>query len=122
MRVLNQFKIPYIVIHDEDPIDFLEDKPDKNDKEKQELKTFKENEFIEATLDQKVGKIIKVKSEFEDITGVSRYQTDKHGKVQAAYNKYDGLDVNDYPDKLRQILDLITDWDIPDAVCEIVAT
>jgi putative ATP-dependent endonuclease of OLD family len=122
MRVLNQFKIPYIVIHDVDPIDFPEDKPEKTDQEKQELNTLKENEFIEATLDQDVGKIIRVNAEFENITGVSRNQTDKDGKVQAAYNKYDGLDVNDYPDKLREILNLIIDWDKPDAVYEIAGS
>ena len=121
MRVLNQFKIPYVVIHDVDPIDFPEDKPDKTDKEKQELKTFKENGFIRAAIDESVGRIIKVNAEFESITGVSRNQTDKHGKVQAAYNKYDDLDVNDYPVKLREILDLLIDWDKPDPVCEIAA-
>ncbi|MGZ3578239.1 MAG: ATP-dependent nuclease, partial [Syntrophales bacterium] len=34
MRVLNRFKIPYIVLHDVDPINFREDKTDKTDKEK----------------------------------------------------------------------------------------
>ncbi len=121
MRVLNQFKILYVVIHDVDPIDFSEDKPDKTDKEKQELKTFKENDFIRSALDESVGKIIKVNAEIENITAVSRSQTDKHGKVQAAYNKYDGLDVNDYPAKLREILDLLIDWDKPDPVYEIAA-
>ena len=29
MRVLNHFKIPYVVIHDVDPIDFAEDKSNK---------------------------------------------------------------------------------------------
>ena len=57
MRVLNHFKIPYIVIHDVDPIDFPENKPDKTENEKQKLKTFKENEFIEGTLNQDIGKI-----------------------------------------------------------------
>jgi hypothetical protein len=55
------------------------------------------------------------------LSGVSRSQTDKHGKVQAAYNKYNGLDVNDYPAKLREILDLLIDWDKPDPVYEITA-
>ena len=118
MRVLNRFKIPYVVLHDVDPIDFPEDKPNKTDKEKQELSTFKENGFIRAALDESVGRIITVNPEFENITGVSKSQTDKHGKVQAAYNKYDGLDVSHYPVKLINVLDLLIEWDKSDPVFE----
>ncbi len=118
MRVLNRFKIPYVVLHDVDPIDFPEDKSNKTDKEKQELSTFKENGFIRAALDESVGRIITVNPEFENITGVSKSQTDKHGKVQAAYNKYDGLDVSNYPVKLINVLDLLIEWDKPNPVFE----
>ena len=90
MRVLNQFKIPYVVIHDVDPIGFPENKSDKTDKEKAELNIFKENEFIRAALAEDIGKIIKMNPELENISGVSRTQADKYGKVQAAYNKYSG--------------------------------
>ena len=116
MRILNQFKIPYVTIHDIDPIDFPEEKQDKSDKEKERLKTFKENKFIRTTLDENVGKIITINPQFETITGVSTSQVEKHGKVQAAYEKYDGLDISDYPSKLIEIIDLIIDWNKPDCV------
>jgi putative ATP-dependent endonuclease of the OLD family len=116
MRVLNKFKIPYVVLHDVDPIKFPEDKSDKTDKEKQELATFKENGFIRGAIDENVGHIITVKPEFENITGVSKNQTEKHGKVQAAYNKYDGLDVKDYPVELIDVLNLLIEWDKPNPV------
>jgi predicted ATP-dependent endonuclease of OLD family len=119
MRVLNRFKIPYVVLHDVDPVDFTEDKPSKNNKEKQELKTFEENKFIRGALDEKVGKIIAVNPEFENITGVSKEQTNRHGKVQAAYNKYDELDPSDYPAKLKNILDLLIEWNEPGSVLEV---
>ena len=119
MRVLNKFKIPYVVLHDVDPIDFPEDKPDK---EQHELRTFKENEFIEATLDDNVGKIIKVSPEFENISGVSKSQADKHGKIQAAYNNFEGMEIKDYPEKLIEAIDLILEWDSPDSVVEIADT
>jgi len=82
------------------------------------LSTFKENGFIRAALDESVGRIITVNPEFENITGVSKSQTDKHGKVQAAYNKYDGLDVSNYPVKLINVLDLLIEWDKPNPVFE----
>ena len=119
MRVLNNFEIPYVVLHDVDPINFPEDKPNKTDKEQQELRTFNENEFIRKTLNEAFGKIIKVNSEFENISGVSKTQVEKHGKVQAAYNKYEDLDVTDYPEQLKETLDLILEWTKPEPVYEI---
>jgi putative ATP-dependent endonuclease of OLD family len=120
MRVLNRFKIPYIVLHDVDPIDFHENKPDKTDKEKHELSTFKENELIRTALDESVGRVITFNPEFEKIIEVSKSQTDKHGKVQAAYNKYDGLAVKDYPTKLINVINLLIEWDKPDPVIEVI--
>jgi CRISPR-associated exonuclease Cas4 len=122
VRVLNKFKIPYIVVHDVDPIDFPEDKPNKTDKEKQRLNTFRENEFIRSALAQDIGKIIRINPEFEDVSGISRAQADEYGKVQAAYNKYEAMAVNDYPAKLKEIIDLIIEWGKPDYVYEIMAS
>lgn len=110
MRVLNNFRIPYIVIHDVDPIDFLEDKPGKTDKEKSELRMYKENSFIKNTLDPEVGKIIKINPELEKIVNISTSQSDKHGKVGAAFMKYDNLSLNEYPQQIHQIIDSIIKW------------
>ncbi|MGZ3578240.1 MAG: hypothetical protein ACXU98_04395 [Syntrophales bacterium] len=87
------------------------------------MRTFKENGFISAALDETVGRIITVNREFEDTTGVSKSHADKHGKVQAAYNKYDGFDVKDYPVNLINVLDLLIEWDKPNPVFQVnVAT
>lgn len=122
MRVFNKFRIPYIVIHDIDPIDFPMDKPDKTDKEKQELRMFRENEFIKKALDPGVGKIVQINPELEDVIGVSRSQADKEGKVGAAYFKYENMEIETYPCEVKQILDLISAWEIEDdAICKINA-
>jgi len=110
MRVLNKFKIPYVVIHDIDPIDFPEDKENKTDKEEARLRMFKENDFIDRTLDIKCGRIIKIKPELETVIGISKNQAEKQGKIGAAFFKYDEIDVNDYPDEIIKILDLIINW------------
>lgn len=110
MRVLNKFKIPYVVIHDIDPIDFSEDKENKTDKEEASLRMFKENDFIGRTLDTKCGRIIKIKPELETVIGISKNQAEKQGKIGAAFFKYDEIDVNDYPDEIIKILDLIINW------------
>lgn len=107
MRVLNKFKIPYIVIHDTDPLTFPENKPDKTDKEKAELRIFKENTFIENTLDASLGKIIRINPELETVIGVSNSQADKEGKVGAAFLKYEPMSLNQYPANVKRILDII---------------
>jgi len=109
MRVLNRFKIPYTVIHDTDPITFPEDKPNKTDKEKAESRIFKENTFIENTLEVSLGKIIRINPELENIIGVSNSQAEKEGKVGAAFLKYEPLSLDQYPPNVKKILDLILD-------------
>lgn len=110
MRVLNNFKIPYLVIHDTDPIDFSEDKQDKTDKEKHSLRMFKENEKIFSTLSP-LGKLIKLNPDLEPIIGVSASQAEKHGKVRAAFSKYDEVEIQNYPPKLTELMNLFVDWD-----------
>lgn len=110
MRVLNKFKISYIVMHDVDPISFPENKPNKTDKEESELRMFKENDFIASALDGNIGKIIKIAPQLENIIGISTNQVDKHGKIEAVFMKYDDLPLKDYPTQIQRILDLINAW------------
>ena len=111
MRVLNRFKISYVVVHDIDPISFLEDKAEKTDKEKGELRMFKENDLIEQSLDPQIGKIIRISPALEKVVGISNSQADKEGKVGAIFFKYDELKTTDYPAQVKTILDLIINWD-----------
>jgi CRISPR-associated exonuclease Cas4 len=122
MRVLNKFIIPHVVIHDIDPIDFPEDKVDKTDQEKTKLRMFKENKFIEDTLDSKYGRIIKINPKLDKVIGISENQADKHGKIGAAFFKYDDLDVDSYSPEIKEILDLIIDWQEESNVIEINQT
>ena len=119
MRVLNKFKIHYVVIHDIDPIDFPEDKENKTDKEEARLRMFKENDFIDRTLDIKCGRIIKIKPELETVIGISKNQAEKQGKIGAAFFKFDEIDVDDYSDEIIKILDLIINWQEESNIIEI---
>lgn len=119
MRILSAFKIPYVVIHDVDPLEFPVDKPDKTDKEKTELRIFRENEFIERTIDSNFGKIIRINPELENVIDVSKSQADKEGKVGAAYLKFETMDIHAYPDAIKNIIDLCIAWDTNQPVTEI---
>lgn len=119
MRVLNKFKIPYIAIHDVDPVNFPENKSNKTDKEEAELRMFKENDFITGSLDRNIGKIIKITPELENIIGIATNQVEKHGKIGAAFLKFDELPLKDYPNQIQKILDLINTWLETEAVVTI---
>ena len=71
---------------------------------------FKENDKIAATLDESVGKIITINPDLEPIIGVSATQAEKLGKVRAAYFKYDEINIEDYPAKVKEFMKLLVDW------------
>ncbi|MBC8308419.1 MAG: AAA family ATPase [Pelagibacterales bacterium] len=119
MRVLNRFNIDYVVIYDVDPIDFPKEKDELTDNEKKKLRFYKENIFIENTLDEKNGRILKINPELENIIGVSTNQAEKEGKVGAAFFKYEDMDLNDYPKEVSKIIKLIYNWDEDEKIFEI---
>lgn len=87
MTVLNAFKIPYLVIHDEDPVDpELEVGGSRHAPEKlrDAKKVYEENNNIKRTVDSDFGKIEIIKPEFENLLGISKTYAEKVGKPYAA--------------------------------------
>lgn len=106
MNVLNAFKIPYLVIHDEDPVgsDYCPNgalfKPDKY---RNMMITYRYNTTINNACDTALGKIEMIPGEFEDMLGVTGGEMDHYGKPYAATRKYD--DVNQaIPPKLELLV------------------
>ncbi len=108
MRVMNAFKLPYLVIHDEDPID-LELRPGGAREDSQKLhdatRLFNENQNIRSRLDANIGAIEAISPEFETLLGISQNSVDKLGKPYAAVEKYDGdTTIPDIVEKLARIV------------------
>jgi len=80
MKVLNAFRISYVVVHDVDPIKEGETATEK-------LRLFKFNETIKNTLVESLGTIILLDPEFDDVLGVSKHQIDKWGKPFAVFKR-----------------------------------
>ena len=109
MEVLNAFRIPYLVIYDEDPID-PELKPGgaKHDPDKfrEAKQAFEENQRIEDTTDSIIGKVQQISGKFEKLLGISRTQADKLGKPFAAVEHYaqEGVEISeDVKDLVRTV-------------------
>jgi len=100
MEVAGTFNLDHIVIHDEDPVnESLE-----GDALEKARRTFKLNDEI-ALLATKTGsRVIMVSPDFEGCIEVSKKQGHKKGKPLAAIDHLDGLQVEEFPVPLQQLV------------------
>ena len=104
IRLLNVFRIPYHVIHDEDPLPA--NPPDDKDKRDSPKRIFKLNATISQIIDDSLGQVSMLSPLFEKVAGISGNQADKLGKPLAAMRHFETMaDINDLPDEL---LDAVT--------------
>lgn len=97
MKILNAFRMSYVVVHDVDPI-----KAGEEDKAK--LHVFKLNETIKNTLDDSLGMIIPLDPEFDDVLGVTKHQIEKLGKPFAVFRRIKGMNLDDIDKRLKEII------------------
>ena len=107
IRIANAFKLPYVVIHDEDPIpSIIPD--DWNDNKVQEKKrTFALNEEIRRLVDASIGTVEMLCPDFESTAGVSKNQGDKKGKPLAALDYFENKQGHEIPARLKEIAERI---------------
>jgi putative ATP-dependent endonuclease of OLD family len=83
-KLLNEFRIPYAVVHDEDPVPDPMPPEWSPDKIKHARDAFGENARIAAAVDRSIGSVHVLAPCFEDVAGVSKNQGQKVGKAMAA--------------------------------------
>jgi putative ATP-dependent endonuclease of the OLD family len=104
VAILNAFRIPYLVVHDEDPLpnpippDWSEDKRRK----KQQL--FEVNQTIVASVDTQLGHVEMLSPDFEGVGGISHTQADKKGKAIAALDHFDPKTLEELPARLSEVI------------------
>ena len=100
IAIAKAFEIPYVVVHDVDPvpIEWSEDKV------KQKKRTFALNNELQQLVEQPLGKIEQVNPDFETVSCVSKTQGDKKGKPLAALEHFEDKSPNDIPDRLKSIV------------------
>jgi putative ATP-dependent endonuclease of the OLD family len=84
VKLLNEFRIPYAVVHDEDPVPDPIPSDWPTDKGKHAREAFAENARIAAVIDRSFGSVHVLSPCFEDVAGVSKSQGHKVGKAMAA--------------------------------------
>ena len=104
IAIANAFEIPYLVIHDEDPLP--DPIPDdwNEDKRREKRRTFELNQEIVGLVETPLGQVEVLSPDFERASGVSRSQGKKKGKALAALDHFESVDVAAIPERLKQIV------------------
>lgn len=104
IAVAKAFNIPYIVIHDEDPIpDPIPDSWNA-DKIREKKRTFKLNEEIGLLVEPPLGQVEILSHNFENVSGISKRQGEKKGKALAALDHFESVQTPEIPERLKQIV------------------
>jgi putative ATP-dependent endonuclease of OLD family len=100
IAILNAFRIPYCVVHDEDPLP--EPIPTDWPPEKHEAKkrTFDMNTEITRRLETGLGSVEMLAPDFEAVSEVSKTQAQRKGKAMAALEHFDDLAPERIPPRL----------------------
>lgn len=106
VTIAKAFLIPYIVIHDEDPIPDPMPAEWSADKRREKERTFKLNDQIANLVEAPLGKVELFKPDFERACGVSRNQSDKKGKALAALEHFECISAQDIPKTLKLIVEM----------------
>ena len=105
--ISNAFKIPYIVIHDEDPLpDPIPENWDE-DKVIGKKRTFALNDTLKSMINLDIGNIEMLSPDFEEVAGISRNQGKKLGKALAALDHFDSTSDDHIPERIKKLIELI---------------
>lgn len=107
ITIANAFELPYVVVHDEDPLP--DPIPDTwtEDKRREKEKTFSLNKEIQELVDSKLGHVEILSPDFEGVARISRTQAEKKGKAFAALEHFEANTVEKYPTRLIELVNAI---------------
>jgi putative ATP-dependent endonuclease of OLD family len=102
IELLNAFKIPYCVIHDEDPLPDPIPADWTEDRRKAKRRTYEVNRTISEVVDADLGAVEMFLPDFETVGGIPAGQAEKKGKALAALDHFEPLDTAAIPPRVAQ--------------------
>lgn len=103
VTILNAFKIPYYVVHDEDPIPDPLPADWTSQKTTERRHTFEENAHIAGHIETQLGRVEVLRPDFESVSGISHTQGEKKGKPLAALDHFANVNSEDIPGRIVEI-------------------
>jgi len=104
MNVANAFAIPYVVVHDEDPLPSPIPVEWDEDRKRAAQETFRLNQVIAKATDPMLGRIEVLAPDFEHVAGVSASQGKKKGKALAALDHLMAEGPDQVPERLKELV------------------
>jgi CRISPR-associated exonuclease Cas4 len=109
VKVLNAFRLPYLVIHDEDPVDpDLEPGRPKHSPDKllHAKRVYQENTVIGSSIDNSIGIVHVVRPELETLLQIPKARVEEVGKPYASVEKFQD-DRIAIPQEVEEIVRLV---------------
>tara|TARA_B100001939_G_scaffold338664_1_gene344528 strand:+ start:14613 stop:16475 length:1863 start_codon:yes stop_codon:yes gene_type:complete len=98
VTIAKAFALPYVVVHDEDPLRSC-------DKTTSKRRTFDLNETIAQMVEEPLGGVVVMAPDFERASGVSRSQGGRKGKALTALDHFDDMPVADIPEAVTTLVE-----------------
>jgi CRISPR-associated exonuclease Cas4 len=102
--IAEAFEIPYLVIHDEDPVPDPIPADWTEEKKREKQRTFALNDEIKELVKPPLGQVEVLCPDFEQAAGVSKSQGAKKGKALAALDHLDSIDPEKIPEPLGRVV------------------
>jgi CRISPR-associated exonuclease Cas4 len=104
IEIVKAFEIPYLVIHDEDPLPSPIPVDWTKDKIQEKTNTFNLNKIIKELVESPLGQVEVLSKDFEDVSGVSKMQGHKKGKALAALDYFELIEPTKVPSRLVETI------------------
>ncbi len=104
IAIAKAFQIPYLVVHDEDPLPDPIPEDWGEDKRKSKERTFELNTVIAELVDEPLGTVQLFSPDLERVAGISKSQGEKKGKALAALDYFCEKKTNEIPERLCEIV------------------
>ncbi|MBI4166907.1 MAG: ATP-dependent endonuclease [Acidobacteria bacterium] len=103
ITILNAFRIPYVVVHDEDPLPDPIPADWSPEKRATRQRLFQANQDIAGLLDANLGRVEVLCPDFEGVGGISHTQADRKGKAIAALDHFDPMAAEQFPQRITEV-------------------
>jgi len=101
IAIAKAFGIPYLVIHDEDPVPDPVPEGWGEDKTREKRRTFELNQQVAHSVDEPLGRVEVLSPDFEGAAGISRAQGERKGKALAALDYFDRISADEIPNSIE---------------------
>lgn len=104
IAVAQAFEIPYLVIHDEDPVPDPIPADWSDEKKREKQRTFALNDEIKKIVKAPLGQVEVLAPDFEQAAEVSKSQGAKKGKALAVLDHFETIAAENIPERLKQLV------------------